>query len=113
MSDEQRDILATLAQRGDSQAENIEAEIQVAAESAFGHGLLQDAVGGGKDADVDGNATGAADRTNLLFLNRPQKLGLEVDRKLTDFIERNTVPPSAMAGKRGLFTSQKWKEGVK
>src|ERR1700685_3891110 len=88
VSDEQWDILATLAQRGNSQAENIESKIQVAAESAFGHGLLQDAVGGGEDADVDGDAAGAADRADFLFLNGSQKFGLEVDGELADFVEK-------------------------
>src|ERR1700691_1341756 len=86
MSDE-RDILASFAQWGDSQAKHVEAEIQIPAERAFGHSLLQDAVSGSEDADVDGDAAGAADGTNLLFLNRPQKFGLEVDGKLADFVE--------------------------
>jgi len=47
MSDEQRDIFPSLAQWGDSQAKNIQAEIEVAAESTFSHCLLEEAVRGG------------------------------------------------------------------
>ena len=76
---------------GNAQAKNVEPEIQVAAESAFGHSLLQNAVGGSQDADVDGNAARAADRTNFLFLNRAQEFGLEVDGKLADFVEKHSA----------------------
>src|ERR1700693_5371482 len=89
MSNQQRDILAALAQRRNSQAENVEAEIQVTAERPFGHGLLQNSVGGGKDADIDRNAAGTADGANLLFLNRAQKFGLEIDGQLADFVEEH------------------------
>src|SRR5208282_4121094 len=77
--DEQSDILAAFAQSRNAQAENVQAEIEVAPECAFGHGLLQVAVGGSQDADVDGNAARAADRTNLLFLNGTQQFGLKID----------------------------------
>src|SRR5271169_3006262 len=89
MSEEQGDVLATLAQRGDPQAEHVEAEIQIAPEGAFGHGLLQDAVGGGENTDVDGNAASAADGANFLFLNGAQKFGLEVDGKLANFVKKH------------------------
>ena len=69
-------------------AQNIETEIQVAPESAFGHRLLQIAVGGCQDTNVDGNAARASHRTNFLFLNGPQKFGLKVDRKFADFVEK-------------------------
>ena len=89
MSDEQRNILATFAQGGNAQAEHVEAKIKITAECAFGHSLLQIAVGGGQDADVDGNAARAADGTNFFFLNGAQEFGLEVDGKLADFVEKN------------------------
>ncbi len=46
---------------GGSQAQHVEAEVEIAAEGALGHGLFEITVGGGQDAHVDGNAAGAAD----------------------------------------------------
>src|ERR1700686_4987090 len=88
MSEEQRDILAALAQRGDAQAENVKAKIKVAPEGALHDRLLQKAVGGGEDADIDGNTAGAADWANFFFLNGPQKLGLQVDRKFAHLVKK-------------------------
>ena len=92
VGDEKRDILATLAQRWDAQAENIKAEIQVAPESASGDSLLQVAVGGGQNTNVDGNAARASDGTDFFFLNGAQQFGLKVDGKFADFIEKYGSP---------------------
>src|SRR6267154_1406875 len=87
MSQKQRNILAPLSQRWYAQTENVQPEIQIAAESTFHHRLLQNPVRGGQDADVDGNTAGAADGANFLFLDSAQKLGLQVNRKFADFVE--------------------------
>src|SRR5712691_5036294 len=89
MRNQQGDILATLAQGGDAQTQNVETKIQIAAESAFHHRLLQNPVRGGQDANVDGNTAGAADRANFLFLNSSQKLGLQINGKFADFVEKH------------------------
>src|SRR5713101_5957974 len=90
MSEQQRYVLVTLAQRRYAQAQNIKSKIEVAAERAFHDCLLQDAVGGGQNADIDRNAAGTPDRANFLFLNGAQNLSLEVDGKFADFIEKHS-----------------------
>lgn len=95
MPDQQRNVLAALAQRGDPQTQHIQPKIQIAAETALHHPLLQIAIGGGQNTNVDGNAAGATDRTNLLLLDRAQHFRLQVDGKLSDFVEENSSP-SAM-----------------
>ena len=37
----------------------------------------------------------SSDRTNFFFLDRPQQLGLQIDRQLADFVEENR---SALGG---------------
>src|ERR1700693_223181 len=87
MSDQERDILTTLAQGRDAKAKNVEAKIKVTPESAFSDSLLQIAAGGSQDTNVNGDAARASHGTDFLFLNGAQKFGLKVDRKFADFVE--------------------------
>ena len=47
ITDQQGNVLAALAQRGNAQAQNIETEIKIAAKLALRDGLFQIAIGGG------------------------------------------------------------------
>src|SRR5271154_782492 len=89
MTEEQWDIFAPFSQRRDPQAENVQAKIQIATKGALGYRLLEEPVGGGKNADIDRNAPGAAHGTDFLFLNSPQKFSLEIDRKLADLVKKH------------------------
>ena len=87
--DQQRDVLLAVAQGRNLQAEDVEAEVEVAAEGAVGDRRLQIAIGGGQDADVDVHALGAAHRTDFLFLDGAQQLGLQVDGQFADLVEKH------------------------
>src|SRR5579863_1702226 len=89
MADQQWDVLPAFAKSGDAQTQNIEAEIEIAAEGALHDGLLQIAVGGGEDSNVDWDTASAADWTNFLFLDRPQHLRLQIDGEFSDFVEED------------------------
>src|SRR5205807_6257111 len=89
MVHQQADVFTPLAQRKEFQADYIQAEIEIAAEAALMNGNLQVAIGGSDDPDVNGNRLGAAHRADLLFLQRPQQLGLQVHWKFANLIQKN------------------------
>src|SRR5690606_12075948 len=68
-------------------ADDVEPVEQVLAELAFLDHLPQVAVGGGGDADVDGDRLGRAQRDNATFLDDAEQLGLDLRRKLADLVE--------------------------
>ena len=88
MRHQQRDVLPPLAQRGNPQRQHVQPEKKIAAERAFVHGPFQIAIGRGQNSHVDGNALHASHRTNLLLLNRPQQLRLQVDWQLANFVQK-------------------------
>ena len=85
--DEQRDVLAAIAQRRERDREHVEPIVQVAAEAALAHFLGQIAVGRGDDAHVDVHRARAAQPLELSFLQHAQQLGLQLERQLADFVE--------------------------
>jgi len=84
--DEQRNVFATLAQRRKGDRKNLQAIVQVAAKLSGDH-LGEIAIGGGDQADIDGNGSCPADAFKFFFLQRTQNLRLEFRRQVTDFIE--------------------------
>jgi hypothetical protein len=60
--DESRNLVASFAQRGDRQEDDVEAVEQVFAERAGADGVFEIRVGGGDDADVDREGAGLAER---------------------------------------------------
>src|SRR5438132_12932451 len=58
---QRRDLLASLAQRGNSQLDHVESVIQILAELQFGERLLEISIGGGDHAGVDLDLRVAAD----------------------------------------------------
>src|SRR5271155_3757839 len=89
MTEKQWDIFAPFSQRRDPQAENVQAKIQVAAKGTLRYRLLEEPVGGGKNADINRNASGAAHGTNFLLLDGPQKFSLEIDGELADLVKKH------------------------
>ena len=61
---------------GQMHRNHVEAEVKILAERASAIFGLEVAVGGRDDADVDLDFLIAANRTNFLFLQNAQKLGL-------------------------------------
>ena len=85
--DEQADVVAALAQGRHGEHDHVEAVVEVLAEGAAPHLLLQIAVGGGEDAHVDAHRRLAADALQFLLLQHPQQLDLHRRRGLADLVE--------------------------
>ena len=65
----------------------MQAEIQVAAERAFGHVLFQIAIRGGDHAHIDLDRFAAADALERMPFQHAQELGLNRRAHLADFVE--------------------------
>src|SRR5438105_2689162 len=83
-----RNILPALAQRRERDRNYVEAIEEVLAELALVDHLLEIAVGGSDDPDVDGDRLGGADGTDLAALEGAQELDLEGRRHLADLVEQ-------------------------
>jgi len=81
------DVLGMVAEGRGGEGEDFEAVIQVAAEEVVAHHLGEVAVGGGDEADVDGDGFGAAEAFKGLLLEGAEELGLEFEGNVADFIE--------------------------
>ncbi len=69
--DQQKNVIAPLAQRRQGQFENAEPVIEVFAELFFAYRLLQILVGGGDDTDVDGDFAGTSHRQKRVAFQNP------------------------------------------
>ena len=85
--DEAGDFVAAFAQRRDREADDVEAVEEVFAEAAGADGVFEVGVGGGDDADVDGQRAGFTERGDLAGFEEAEQLGLEVEAELADFVE--------------------------
>ncbi len=88
---------------GISMCTTFEAVVQIFAELAGGHVLLQIPVRGGNDAHVHGDRIGRADGTNHVFLENAQQLHLQTRRHVADLVEHQraaTRPPGTGRGAR-------------
>src|SRR5690348_3965951 len=70
-------------------ADDVEAEEKILAESSFLISGLKVAVRGGDHADIDLHAGGAAHGTYFLFLQDAEKLRLHLEREFTDLVEED------------------------
>src|SRR5450759_3631337 len=78
MIDQQRDVVAPLAQRRDVDGDHVQAIVQIFLEPAVAHHLPDVPVGGGDDAHVDLVAALRAERLELPLLQDAQQLRLAV-----------------------------------
>ena len=85
--DEHGDFVAALAQGRNRETDDVEPIVQVFAESAVLHELLEVGVGGRDDAHVDGHRCGLAERVDFARFEETEQLGLEVEAKLADLVE--------------------------
>ncbi|EAU66163.1 conserved hypothetical protein [Stigmatella aurantiaca DW4/3-1] len=88
---EHGDVLAPGAQGGQAHAGHRQPEIQVGAEAALAHVLLQVAVGGGDDAHVHRHCA-AIQRGHLAALQHAQQLGLKRQGQLSHFVQEEGSP---------------------
>jgi len=80
------DRLRSARRHGDRK--DIQPVPQIFPESAFGDLLLQIAIGGGDDADIDFDRAGAAHALELAILDHAQQLRLQFQRQFADFIQK-------------------------
>src|SRR5882724_317597 len=87
-SDQQGNIAFAVAQRGQLDLHDVEAEIQVLAKGSGFDGGIEIAVGGGDDANVDVAAFGGPYRLDFALLESAQELGLEIDGHVANLVEK-------------------------
>ena len=87
--DEQGNVVDALAQRGESDREDVEAVEQVPTERAFRHGRGQVPVGSRDDSHVHRHGLVPAHSLELSLLKNPQQRDLGCGRKLADLIQEN------------------------
>ncbi len=87
MVEQQRDVVAPLAQRRQVDLDRVEPEQQVLAEALLVGQLLGRQVGRGDHPHVDRHRPVGADRNHLPLLERGQQLGLEMERQVADLVE--------------------------
>src|SRR5215469_17372693 len=83
-----RYICFSVAQGRNMDSHDVQSKIQVFAESSFAIGRFQVAVGRGKNSDIDFYFVVAAHRTHFFFLQNTKQLGLHLEGKLADFIQK-------------------------
>ena len=69
------------------EADDVEAVEEVFAEASVADGVVEVGVGGGDDADVDGQRARFAERRDLARLEEAEELRLEVESELADLVE--------------------------
>ena len=88
MVDQERDVLAPVAQGGHQDRQHVQPIKQVLAKAAgLGFGQ-QIAMRGGDDAHVDFDVAHVADAPNLFFFENAQELDLQRQRQLTDLVQK-------------------------
>ena len=85
--DQQRQVLAALAQRRYPQLDHVDAVIQVVAEPALVHQRRQVLVGGRQDAYIHCHFAIGTHRAHRLFLDGAQQLDLHGHRQFGDLVE--------------------------
>jgi hypothetical protein len=95
-------ILATLAQRRQRDEGDIQAIVEVFAETTLADGLHQVHVGGGDHPHVHLNGLARADAGDFALLQHAQQFDLKRQAKLADFIEQQgaalrRLEPAGMA----------------
>ena len=89
MAEEQRNFRRSFTQGRHVDRQHVQSVIEVLAQAARFHGLLNFDVGGGKHAHVDSDHVTPAEARVLMILQNVQQLGLEMRAHLGDFVEEN------------------------
>jgi hypothetical protein len=85
---QQQNVRSTRPQRRHFDDDDVKTIKQIFTKPAIVNRGFQIAVGGGNDARLKTLLGFAAERTNAAFLERPQLLGLQRQRHLADFVEK-------------------------
>ena len=89
---QQRDVALSLAQRRDVHGEHVEPVVEVLAEGAVLHHLLERAIGGGDHAHVHLDVHRPADSPKGAGLQHPQQLHLQLRREFRDLVQEDGAP---------------------
>ena len=83
------DVLEAFAQRRQRDREDVQAIVQILAELARRHDLLEQRTAGGDDAALDRKFIETAKAANAARLERPQQFRLQLARKLVNLVEKD------------------------
>ena len=83
-----RNVRLALPKRRQLDLHHIQTEIEVLAKTSGANGRFQVAIGRGNDARPDADALIRTHRLDFMFLKSAQKLGLQVDGQVADFIQK-------------------------
>src|SRR5262245_7993689 len=86
---EQRNVVAALLERRHGKRYDFQPVIQIAAKGTGGDRLIEVPIGRGDEPKVDADAACAADAFELMILEHAKQLGLQFERKLADFVEKD------------------------
>ena len=115
MPSQQRDVASAIAQRGQRDGKDIQPIVQIPAESAVADFVVQISIGRRNNAHVDIDGSRTAQTLELAFLDGPQQLGLQLERELTDLVQKNGAAVGHLeapdlgcmsAGERAALTSE-------
>src|SRR5207253_329890 len=87
MIDEEIDVLLPRAQRRNRNRKDVDAVVEVLAETSRLRLGGEIAVRRGDDADVDLDVLGVTEPADRLLLQRAEELHLQIERKLSDLVE--------------------------
>ena len=113
--DEMGNVFDAMPQRRHPQLHHVQPIEQVLAEPAVRHFGVELAIGGGDDLDVDLLRNRRADRRHLVLLQHAQQLGLQLERHLADFVEKDDAARGSAehaqaaaggAGKRAFLVAE-------
>ena len=87
MLHEERDVVATLAQRRQLHRNHVQPVVEILAKRALGHHPGEVGMRGGDHADIDLDRVRVADALELALLQHAQQLGLQRRAHGPDFVE--------------------------
>src|SRR6476660_7205960 len=90
------DVLTPLGKRRESERDDVQSIVEILSESPRFHLSVEIAVRGGDDPHVDRCSLSRTDRTHFAVLQHAQELGLQGERHVTDFIQKQS--PSVGSG---------------
>ncbi len=91
VADERGNILLPFSQGRHMYGEHPQAVVKIAAECARGDHLRQIAICGGHETNIHARRMRAAQPLELLLLQHAQKFGLQFERNISDFVQKNSA----------------------
>ena len=103
VGDQERDVLGAFAQRRHPNREHVQPVEQIGAKGALLNHLLEVLVRRGDDSHIDRRcAAAAAQPLDLLLLERSEQFGLQFQRQVADFVEKQRAAVRGLKSTDGL-----------